>query len=100
MEPEQFDVPAAHEREMAAQRALIHPFDLAGCSIVYIHRPMNEFEIKQATVEHCFESWPDQVQDDITRELDRWKARNAAAKVKAVTLGIRDGACTVALHWR
>jgi hypothetical protein len=94
------DVPAAHERDMVQQREMIHTLDLAGCGIVYIHKRMNAWEAEHPSIGHRFESWPDQVRHDIEREIEGWKTRNPKAVIKAITLGIEDGACNVALHWR
>ncbi|KPG01809.1 hypothetical protein IP86_03095 [Rhodopseudomonas sp. AAP120] len=100
MGAELFDVPRSQDKQMTSQREQIHPLDLDGCGIVYIHKRMNEFELKQGGVAHRFDTWPDHVRIDIQREIDGWIARNPNAAIKAITMGVNDGACTLALHWR
>ncbi len=100
MAEEQCDIDPVQDLELIGQRELIHPLDLACCNIVYLHQRLNEFERKQSLVAHRFDTWPGRVQIDLQREMDAWQQRNPGASVKAITLGICDGACTVAVHWR
>lgn len=85
------------DKDTREQRDQIVSLDLAGCNVTYINTALREHE-KPAGIR--FEQWPDDVKRTIEKEVAAFIERNAGATVKAVTAGIRDRVCVLAIHWR
>ncbi|OKO68204.1 hypothetical protein AC629_42295 [Bradyrhizobium sp. NAS80.1] len=82
---------------MRDQREQIVTLDLAGCNVTYINVPLQEHEKAGG---QRFEQWPDAVRRIMETEVSRFVDRNAGATVKAVTTGVHDRQCVLAIHWR
>lgn len=85
------------DKDMKAQREQIFTLDLAGCNVTYINVPLQEHE--KATGQR-FEQWPEAVKRIMEKEVSAFIDRNAGAAVKAVTTGVQDRQCVLAIHWR
>lgn len=79
------------------QRKDIFPLELDGCNVVTFTMAMNEFE---KPVGLRFDQWPEVIRIRLDREVIAWAERNPAATIRAVTQGINERCCTLALHWK
>lgn len=93
--PQTFDTPHTQAPFELTRLELV--LDLTGCNIFTVPVPLNEFEKPTG---HRFEQWPLSVQAIINRCVDDWIARNPNAIVKAITQGVGDGMCMLAIHWK
>ena len=83
--------------DMRKQRDLITTLDLEGCNVTYINVRLQEHETPAGL---RFEHWPQVVRGLLEKEVTSFIARNAGATVKAVTTGVHDRMCVLAIHWR
>ncbi|MBP1296643.1 hypothetical protein [Bradyrhizobium elkanii] len=85
------------DADMKSQRDQITTLDLAGCNVTYINVPMQEHE---KAAGHRFEQWPDEVKRIMEKQVADFIGRNAGATVRAVTTGVAERICVLAIHWR
>ena len=83
--------------DMRNQRDQITTLDLAGCNVTYVNVRLQEHEKPGG---HRFEHWPQAVRVMMEREVSAFIARNAGAAVSAVTTGVHDRMCVLAIHWK
>lgn len=83
--------------EMRKQRDQITTLDLAGCNVTYINVRLQEHEKPGG---QRFEQWPQAVRVIMEREASAFVERNAGVAVRAVTTGVGDRMCVLAIHWR
>ncbi|MGY3392965.1 hypothetical protein ACVWW6_005556 [Bradyrhizobium sp. USDA 3311] len=79
------------------QREQIITLDLAGCNVTYINVALQKHEKAGG---QRFEQWPDAVRRIMEKEVALFIERNAGATVKAVTTGVNERVCVLAIHWR
>jgi hypothetical protein len=95
--PRRADLADTPHDDMREQREQITTLDLAGCNVSYINLRLQEHEKAGG---QRFEQWPDAVKRIMEKEVASFIARNAGAAVKAVTTGVNDSVCVLAIHWR
>jgi hypothetical protein len=83
--------------DMRQQRDQIATLDLDGCNVTYINMRLQEHEKPGG---HRFEQWPQAVRVIMEREVNAFIERNAGAAVRAVTTGVADRMCVLAIHWK
>jgi hypothetical protein len=94
-EPTTFDIPRDQvPRELRARELSL---DLADCSCFSVLMKIGEFE---KAAGHRFDQWPDAIRARMEREVAAWIERNPTSQVKAITQGVENGFCILALHWR
>lgn len=77
--------------------------DLEKCNVYTIVTALNEFDLKRLDkLSHRFETWPDDVQAKMRKELALFDERNGGARIEAITQAIgADPKCFIlCLHWR
>jgi hypothetical protein len=79
------------------QREAIVTLDLSGCNLTYINMSLQEHEKAEG---QRFEQWPQAIRVRMEKEVKAFVERNAGATVKAVTTGVHDRICVLAIHWR
>jgi len=85
------------DKDTRDQREQITTLDLSGCNVTYINIALQEHENAGG---QRFEQWPDAVRRIMEKEVASFIGRNTGATVKAVTTGVNDRVCVLAIHWR
>lgn len=85
------------DADMKAQRHEITTLDLAGCNVSYINVSLKKGEEPGG---HRFEQWPAEIQHAMEYAVRGFIERNAGASVRAVTTGVQERICVLAIHWR
>lgn len=88
------DIPRDHVGDM--QQRDIVPLDLEGCNVFMITMAMLENERAEGL---RFEQWPPVIRHKISEIVEEWQGRHPNYVIRAMTQGIHDRCCTLALHW-
>lgn len=76
---------------------LITSLDLDGCHVHYIVMRMHEHEKATGVT---FDCWPPSIQQRMNIEIEHFHKHHLGVDVKAVTHGVHEEFCTLALHWK